>query len=278
MHGERTPPGDSTQYPQRYDPSLLCPLPRATGRNRLNLATTLPFSGVDLWTAYEISWLDNLGKPQVAIGEFSIACDSTFLIESKSLKLYLNSLNQQRFADSSEVKTTIARDLRAACAGAVDIALFTLSDYQRRGSGRFSGLCLDNMSVTSNDYQPKADLLKVGGETIQSETLYSDLLKSNCPATGQPDWGSIQISYSGRAIEHAGLLRYIVSFRNHADFHEHCVERIFLDIQRRCQPQKLWVYARYTRRGGIDINPLRTTVGGAREDDLARLGTRQVRQ
>ncbi len=278
MDEERTPLGKFSQYPQHYDPALLCPLPRATGRSALNIVATLPFSGVDLWTAYEISWLDILGKPQVAIGEFAIACDSTFLIESKSLKLYLNSLNQQCFANRSEIAGTIARDLRAACAGDVDVALFTLADYQSRSGGGFSGQCLDNLAVTCTDYQPNADLLGVCGETLQSETLYSDLLKSNCPVTSQPDWASIQISYRGRPIDHAGLLRYIVSFRNHADFHEHCVERIFLDIQRRCQPQQLRVYARYTRRGGIDINPLRTTVGGANGDDSVGPGVRQVRQ
>ncbi len=278
MHEERTPLGKVTQYPQRYDPSLLCSLPRATGRDVLNLSAKLPFSGVDLWTAYEISWLDNLGKPQVAIGEFAIDCDSTFLIESKSLKLYLNSLNQQCFADSSEIETTIARDLRAACAGDVEIRLFTLSDYQRRAGGSFSGLCLDNLAVACMDYQPNADLLTVCGATVQSETLYSDLLKSNCPATGQPDWASIQISYRGKAIDHSGLLRYIVSFRNHAGFHEHCVEQIFLDIQRRCQPHELTVYARYTRRGGIDINPLRTTDDYTLAAGLLGSGARQVRQ
>ncbi len=278
MHEERTPLGKVTQYPQRYDPSLLCPLPRATGRDVLNLSAPLPFSGVDLWTAYEISWLDNLGKPQVAIGEFAIACESIFLIESKSLKLYLNSLNQQCFADSSEIESTIARDLRAACAGNVEVKLSALSDYQRRAGGSFSGRCLDNLAVACTDYQPNVELLELCGDTIQSETLYSDLLKSNCPATGQPDWASIKISYRGKAIDHAGLLRYIVSFRNHADFHEHCVEQIFIDIQRRCQPQDLTVYARYTRRGGIDINPLRTTgdyTSGAGWPDS---GARQVRQ
>lgn len=278
MHEERTPLGKTTQYPQRYDPSLLCPLPRTTGRNALNLSVALPFSGVDLWTAYEISWLDKLGKPQVAIGEFAIACDSEFLIESKSLKLYLNSLNQQCFADSSEIEATITEDLRVACAGDVVVRLFTLSDYQRRGGGSFSGICLDNLVVTCTDYQPNVNLLEVCGETVQSETLYSDLLKSNCPATGQPDWASIQISYRGKAIDHGGLLRYIVSFRNHAGFHEHCVEQIFIDIQRRCQPQELIVYARYTRRGGIDINPLRTTDDYTLAAGLLGSGARQVRQ
>lgn len=267
-------PGKPTQYPAHYDPSLLCPLPRSDGRDVLKLTAELPFTGVDLWTAYEISWLDNLGKPQVAIGEFTIPCDSPFLIESKSLKLYLNSLNQHRLADRVVLAGIIARDLSRACGGDANIVLYSLREFQQRGVGSFNGgVSLDAMEVECIDYQPNPELLCISESVSQTEILYSDLLKSNCPATGQPDWASVQINYTGPAINHAGLLRYIVSLRNHAGFHEHCVERIFMDIHRRCRPERLSVYARYTRRGGIDINPLRTT-----DEFVQALGTRQVRQ
>ncbi len=275
----RTPLGKVTIYPQHYAPELLCPIARAEARASLAVeGRDLPFQGADLWTAYEISWLDLGGKPQVRIGEFSVPCTSPNLVESKSLKLYLNSLNQEHFADGSDVATVIRKDLSAACDAAVDVVLYSLDDFAARGICSFDGHCIDAVPVAAVAGDPDADLLAVVADIgVVDEVLYSHLFKSNCPVTGQPDWASVQVAYTGRALDRSALLNYLVSFSNHQAFHEPCVERLFMDIYRRCAPERLMVLARFSRRGGLDINPMRHTplrpVGAA---DAAR--RRLVRQ
>lgn len=257
------PLGRQTDYVAVYTPSLLYPIPRTQCRDELGLdAESLPFRGVDIWTGYEISWLGSRGKPVVVVGEFSVPCTSPNIIESKSFKLYLNSLNQTRFASTKEVVSTLERDLSAAAGAPVMVALKTLGAVAGEGVGHFTGENIDARDIDIDTYVPAAGLLQLldGGEVV-SENLYSDLLKSNCPVTGQPDWASVYISYRGAAIDKDSLLRYIIAFRQHQDFHEHCVERMFTEIKAQCQPEKLTVYARYTRRGGLDINPFRSDCG-----------------
>lgn len=251
--------GQSTDYVDQYAPQLLHPLPRKSKRDELGITASLPFKGVDFWNSYELSWLDKNGKPQVAIGEFAIPCDSTNIIESKSFKLYLNSLNQTTFSSREELEKTLADDLSKAAEGVVGVKVIPLEQGLDVVSGSEGRLLIDQLDVTGFQYEVDPALLtSKKGEPVQ-ERLVSHLLKTNCPVTGQPDWASVLIDYSGDAISHEGLLRYIVSYRNHQDFHEQCVERIFMDIMAQCAPERLTVYARYTRRGGLDINPLRTT-------------------
>lgn len=252
--------GKTTAYAEYYDPSLLFPIPRQSKRDELAIvAGNLPFVGHDLWNAYELSWLNPKGKPQVALAQFWVPADTPFLIESKSLKLYLNSLNQTVFADQAEVLGCLQNDLSAAAGGVVRVDLQNLSELSQRQLGVLPGVSLDELDVACTHYQPDASLLRVCGQSLVHETLRSHLLKSNCLVTGQPDWASVVIEYAGLAIDHASLLQYIVSFRQHNEFHEQCVERIFTDILNRCRPTQLSVWARYTRRGGLDINPWRST-------------------
>lgn len=257
---EQSPLGRETAYASEYDPGLLFPIARAETRATLGLGGELPFFGVDLWTGYEVSWLDLQGKPQVALAQFRIPCDSDCLVESKSFKLYLNSFNQSRFADREAVRSRMVRDLSRAAGGEVALELSAMNSTQL-AIAEPEGHCLDDLPVTIERYHPFPEYLQAADETVE-ETLYSDLLKSNCPVTGQPDWATVQIDYRGGRIERAGLLRYIISFREHQDFHEHCVERMFVDISERCRPEYLSVYARYTRRGGLDINPFRSSRAG----------------
>lgn len=261
-----SPLGQSAAYVDQYDPALLFPMARAPSRAQLGIHGQPPFSGADLWTAYELSWLNPRGKPQVAIAQLIMPCESTHFIESKSLKLYLGSFAQTAFASADAVRQRIATDLSAALwqGGPVmqgaGVRLLEPEQFDREPIHEMDGLLLDRLDVDCTRYQPAADLLQAAhDEQPVQETLTSRLLKSNCPVTGQPDWASIQIRYSGPQIDQAGLLQYLISFRQHSDFHEHCVERIFMDIRARCQPVRLDVYARYTRRGGIDINPWRTS-------------------
>ena len=261
-HGaDLSPLGKPTAYRETYAPELLFPIERQLKRDELGItASDLPFAGEDLWNAYEISWLDPRGKPVVALGEFRVPADSPRLIESKSLKLYLNSLNQSAFTDLPSVQATIAADLSVAAGSPVAVRLQSLSDAPERRFARPAGILLDTLEIDIDRYQPAPELLCAadGGEV--EETLYSHLLKSNCLVTGQPDWGMVVVRYAGPAIDRAALLRYIVSFRQHNEFHEQCVERIFTDIRRQCRPRRLAVWARYTRRGGLDINPFRTDI------------------
>jgi len=256
---DSSPLGHKTAYVSSYDAGLLFPIARAESRKALGITNTLPFYGVDVWTGYELSWLNLKGKPQVAVAEFFIPCDSAAIVESKSFKLYLNSLNQTKFADMDAVKICLEKDLSAAAGARVVVDLRSLQHSTLLIDSTFKALCIDDLDINIDTYHPDADLLAVDKVEKVSEFLCSHLLKSNCPVTGQPDWASVFIEYSGGKISHESLLRYIVSFREHQDFHEHCVERIFMDVQRHCTPSSLSVYARYTRRGGLDINPFRST-------------------
>ena len=263
MHSvEHSPLGKSSEYIATYSPELLFPIPRAGKWAELGLsAETLPYRGVDYWNCFELSWLLPSGKPVVAIGEFAIAADSPNIIESKSFKLYLNSLNQSVFATEAELVKVLEKDLSATAGKPVGVRVRHLSAVAREGLATLPGTCIDDLDVSISNYaMPQPDLLACDASRIVEESLHSHLLKSNCPVTGQPDWGSVVVQYRGAALEPASLLAYLVSFRQHADFHEQCVERIFLDVQRLLQPEYLTVYARYVRRGGLDINPYRTTL------------------
>ncbi|MGF1689382.1 NADPH-dependent 7-cyano-7-deazaguanine reductase QueF [Photobacterium japonica] len=255
--------GKNTEYKDQYDPSLLQPVPRSLNRDDLALGDTLPFTGYDIWTLYELSWLNSKGLPQVAIGEVRLPANSPNLIESKSFKLYLNSFNQTALDGWQDVADRLQHDL-SQCAGAdVDVTIQPLGDFTSEEIVTFSGECIDDQDISITDYAFNPDYLKGAADNgkIVTEELNSHLLKSNCLITSQPDWGSVRISYTGKQIDREKLLRYIVSFRNHNEFHEQCVERIFTDIMKYCQPELLTVYARYTRRGGLDINPYRTNMG-----------------
>lgn len=264
--------GKKTNYHSHYAPELLFPIPRQGNRDNINVSTPLPFFGTDIWNAYELSWLNDRGKPQVAIGEFIIPCTSPNIIESKSLKLYLNSLNNTCFANVMTVAKTIEQDLSKRIGAQVIVNIVLLSDINIIEINKFQGLCLDSLDVSIDEYNVNPTLLTTECETV-SESLYSNLLKSNCSITQQPDWGSVRIQYTGPKIKHENLLKYIVSYRDHNEFHEPCVERMFMDISRQCAPQHLAVEARYTRRGGLDINPLRTT-----EKNFVHTNIRQWRQ
>jgi 7-cyano-7-deazaguanine reductase len=254
--------GKSVSYQSQYDPRLLYPIARASQRQALDIHDELPFAGLDIWNAYELSWLDNRGKPRVAVAEFRIPADSTHIIESKSFKLYLNSYMQTRFADAESVRQQIVQDISDAAGAAVSVALISPNLTNSNDHDVLDGQVIDDMPVDIDHYgPPNPAFLSVDGEQVVEEKLVSHLLKSNCPVTSQPDWASLQIYYRGPRIDRAGLLRYIVSYREHNDFHEQCVERMFIEISRHCQPSKLSVYARYTRRGGLDINPFRATAG-----------------
>lgn len=263
MHpaAEHSPLGKSSEYIATYTPSLLFPIPRAAKWAELGLsAETLPYKGVDFWNCYELSWLLPSGKPVVAIGEFSIPADSPNIIESKSFKLYLNSLNQTAFVDQAQLRATLAQDLSAAAGKPVGVRIRGLAEIEQEGVASLPGVCIDTLDVSISSYdRPQPELLRCDSARVVEESVHSHLLKSNCPVTSQPDWGSVVVEYRGAALDHASLLEYIVSFRQHSDFHEQCVERIFLDLQRLLKPERLTVYARYVRRGGLDINPYRST-------------------
>jgi len=264
------PLGKKSTYISQYQPDLLFPIARKEKREEIGVKSTLPFAGVDIWNAYELSWLNTKGKPVVAIGEFIVPCTSPCIIESKSFKLYLNSFNNTSFESFAAVHETLTRDLSEAAGAPINVALFTLDAAPLNMMAHLSGTDIDTLDIDCHIYQPTAELLTTENDIV-TETLCSDLLKSNCLVTGQPDWGSVQISYTGKKISHESLLRYIVSFRNHNEFHEQCVERIFMDLMTRCQPEKLAVYARYTRRGGLDINPIRMNVKAKLTDRNIRL-------
>ena len=258
---ELSPLGKSSAYIATYSPEQLFPIPRAPKWAELGLtAETLPYQGVDIWNCYELSWLLPSGKPVVAIGEFRIPADSPNIIESKSFKLYLNSLNQSVFDSYEALLGVMTKDLSAAAGKPVEVRLRTLDDVAAEGVTSLSGRCIDDLDVTIEHYDlPQAELLRCDASRQVEECLHSHLLRSNCPVTGQPDWGSVIVDYRGAALDPASLLAYLVSFRQHADFHEQCVERIFLDLQHLLKPERLSVYARYLRRGGLDINPYRST-------------------
>lgn len=267
MHpAEQSPLGKSSSYNGIYTPSLLYPISRQPIWQGLGVdPQQLPFHGVDVWNSYEVSWLTPSGKPEVAAVEFIFPVTANArIVESKSFKLYLNSFNQTVFSDRADVLRTLESDLSVTAQAPVMVRLLNMGRLQQSGIGRLPGECLDDLDVSIDVYEYTPALLqRVSGGGWARETLHSHLLKSNCPVTGQPDWGSVMISYAGPALDKAGLLRYLISFRQHGDFHEQCVERIFLDLQRVLGADcELTVYARYLRRGGLDINPWRSTRPG----------------
>jgi len=269
-----SPLGKPTEYRADYAPELLYPIPRQLKRDELGISgAALPFVGEDLWNAYEVSWLNPKGKPVVALATFRVPADSPNLVESKSFKLYLNSFNQSVFVDTDAVEATLARDLSAAAGAEVGVKVAVLGSRPQVSVAYPAGELLDELDIACDSYQPAPELLHTTDGPLVEETLYSHLLKSNCLVTGQPDWAMVVIRYRGRPIDRAGLLRYIVSFRGHNEFHEQCVERIYCDITEHCAPEALAVYARYTRRGGLDINPFRSSGEFAAPDN-----TREVRQ
>ncbi|PKM22359.1 MAG: NADPH-dependent 7-cyano-7-deazaguanine reductase QueF [Gammaproteobacteria bacterium HGW-Gammaproteobacteria-14] len=253
-----TPLGRRTDYVDQYTPALLCPVPRWDAREVLELdPAALPFHGVDLWNAYEVSWLDTRGKPVVAMAEFCVPCNSRNLVESKSLKLYLNSFANSRFESPQKVQALMENDLSGCADGPVDVRLLTLDEAAREPWYDISGSCIDRIELEVHaDGEPQALFVDQGEE--RTETLYSHLLRSLCPVTGQPDWATLIVRYTGAPISHVSLLRYVIAQRSHQGFHEQIIEQAFVDILTQCQPRQLSVYGRFTRRGGLDINPFRS--------------------
>jgi 7-cyano-7-deazaguanine reductase len=249
--------GKATEYREIYAPDLLQAVPRSMNRVELNLTAELPFSGTDRWNGYELSWLNSKGKPHIAIMRCEVPVSSPNLIESKSFKLYLNSFNQSHFDGIESVVETLTADLSQCAGEKVNVMLFKPAEFPQMQISSFDAVSIDDLDIEVKDYQLAPSILHASGEQVE-ESLSSDLLKSNCLITNQPDWGSVFIRYQGQQINHEGLLRYLISFRQHNEFHEQCVERIFCDIMAHCKPNKLSVYARYTRRGGLDINPFRS--------------------
>ena len=266
---DQSPLGKTSAYQTQYAPELLFPIARQQKRDELQITGALPFFGVDIWNGYELSWLNMRGKPQVAIATFTVPADSPNIIESKSFKLYLNSFNQTRLANQDALVELLREDVSAAAGAPVSVTVTLQEDFGRLKMGELDGLLLDRLDIEVDNYSPSPSLLKATkGQPPVDETLVSHLLKSNCLVTGQPDWGSVQIHYIGDQIDQESLLKYLIGFREHNEFHEQCVERIFVNIMRQCAPQKLAVYARYTRRGGLDINPWRANFSTSRPPNL----------
>jgi 7-cyano-7-deazaguanine reductase len=266
---DQSPLGKTSAYQTQYAPELLFPIPRQQKRDELGISGTLPFFGVDIWNAYELSWLNMRGKPQVALATITAPSDSPNIVESKSFKLYLNSFNQTRLASTDALLSLLREDLSNAFGAPVHVKLTTPDAFDTVHMGELDGLLLDRLDIEVDSYSPSPALLSARhAEVAVEETLVSHLLKSNCLVTGQPDWASVQIHYVGPQIDQEGLLKYLIGFREHNEFHEQCVERIFVDILRQCKPVKLAVYARYTRRGGLDINPWRTNFSSGRPPNL----------
>ncbi len=252
--------GQKTEYKHNYEPELLQAVPRSLNRDDLDLGDELPFQGCDVWTLYELSWLNQNGLPQVAIGDVTLPASSPNLVESKSFKLYLNSFNQTKFASWDDVTSTLIKDLSACAGGEVKVEIHPVQAYSQQPIVDMTGECIDNQDIVIDNYEFDAEYLESStSNEIVEETLHSHLLKSNCLITNQPDWGSVEISYTGSKIDREKLLRYLISFRQHNEFHEQCVERIYTDIMKFCKPKSLTVFARYTRRGGLDINPFRSS-------------------
>jgi len=259
MNPDQSPLGKPAQYLEHYDPALLFPIERLLGRTPIGLTGSLPFFGSDIWNAYELSWMNPRGKPQIAIATFVVPADSPNIIESKSFKLYLGSFAQTVVESAEVLATMLRKDLSAVAGASVKVQLSSPAEFGKLEFDELDGISLDRLDLDTDIYEPAPSLLSANfSEPAVEETVTSNLLKTNCPVTGQPDWGSLQIHYNGPQIDHAGLLRYIISFRNHTGFHEQSVEQMFVDIQRQCRPTRLAIYARYTRRGGLDINPFRT--------------------
>ncbi len=258
MNDHKLPLGRETGYPDKYAPEALYGISRASSRDALGIAEPLPFTGVDTWNAWDLTWLGSRGRPEVATARIVVPADSPKLIESKSLKLYLNSFSMHRFESLESVTETMRSDLSACAEGDVTVRVTPLRSSEARRVSRLAGTCIDDENVECSDDDVNADRLRVDERSMVREDLYTHVLRSLCPVTSQPDIGSLQISYSGPEIDRGGLLQYIVSYRQHQDFHESCVERMFVDILERCKPESLSVHAHYQRRGGIDINPFRS--------------------
>lgn len=263
---EQSELGKKSAYDASYCPDKLFAIARKDKRDEIGVSLPLPFYGFDLWHHYEVSWLNPRGKPVVAVARISYSCETPAIIESKSMKLYFNSFNNTIFENVNAVEKAIIQDISSRVGGDVFVEVMPLNEVKDQVIfAKLPGICLDDLDIACTQYEIDTSTLKVGTFVVE-ETLFSNLLKSNCLVTFQPDWGSVQIHYVGKQIDHAGLLQYLVSFRNHNEFHEQCIERIFVDIMKYCQPQKLTVYGRYTRRGGVDINPYRST-----ESDLSNI-------
>lgn len=268
---ENSPLGKRTPAPSSYDPAILYPIPREPMRDELGITGTIPFYGLDIWNAYELSWLNMRGKPQIAIMNLTVSSDSPNIVESKSMKLYLNSLSQMHLADSDAVIALLRADLSDAFGSPVTITLIQQPDFKSIEIEEFEGLLLDRLDIEATQYSLDPSFLTTDTEEPPvEEMLVSHILKTNCPVTGQPDWGSIQIHYVGHAINQEGLLKYLISYREQQEFHEQCVERIFMDILKACKPQSLTVHARYTRRGGISINPFRSNTSSGKRPIFIR--------
>lgn len=253
--------GKEVEYEFKYNPELLFPISRQEGRSRIPVdSENLPFDGIDIWTGYEVSWLNGKGKPVVRVAEFTLPARTPNLIESKSFKLYLNSFNQTAFESEEQVIRTMQKDLSAAAGGEVNVALYPANSADFECSS-VVGTCVDDLDIEVDVYEPDASLLKADDSTKVSEVLYSHLLRSNCPVTGQPDWGTLVVHYTGSRLDHEAFLKYVISFRQHTGFHEQCVEQAFVDLKKATSAEELIVYARYLRRGGLDINPYRSMNG-----------------
>lgn len=257
---EAAPLGHATDYPDTYDASLLFTVPRAPQREEIGVGSPLPFTGADVWTAYEHTWLDLAGKPEVAIVSFAVPASSPRIVESKSVKLYLGSFAQSRYGSAADVAARIERDLAAAAGAAVTVSIVPPSAFSTLALAELDGESIDGIATAVDRYEVDPGLLRAGPDDVR-ETLRSDLFRSVCPVTGQPDYASLSIAYAGPRIDRASLLRYVVSYRQHAGFHEHCAERMFADLVARCGCRELTIVARFTRRGGLDINPFRTNTG-----------------
>jgi len=269
---DETPLGRRTDYIDQYTPALLCPVPRRDARKVLDLdPEALPFHGMDYWNAYELSWLDGRGKPVVMVGEFSVPCNSRNLVESKSLKLYLNSFANSRFNSVAAVRSLMEKDLSDCAGGPVDVRLRTLDNVAADPWLEISGDCVDRIDIEIDSAVEDIRLLTDQGAE-RTETLYSHLLRSLCPVTGQPDWATLVVRYTGAPISQVTLLRYVIALRSHQGFHEQIIEQVFTDILQQCQPRQLSVYGRFTRRGGLDINPFRSNF------EESALNRRVVRQ
>ena len=255
---EKTPLGERSEYPRHYDPGLLYAIPRWASRSLLDIDKKIPLQGFDLWRAYELSWLNQKGKPQAAMGEFFFDARSENLVESKSLKLYLNSLNNEVFASSDKFAERIAADLKELTRSEVQIEIRRLTESPLSRIHTPPGKCIDNLEIGVLEIQPDAELLKVSGNRTERSALYSNLFRSNCPITGQPDWATVMVQYSGPTIDEQSLLTYLCSFRQHAGYHEECAELIYRDLIFKCEPEHLIVGMNFNRRGGVDINPFRS--------------------
>ena len=257
---ELGPLGHATDYPDTYDASLLFAVPRAPQRHEIGIRGDLPFTGADVWTAFEHTWLEPSGRPRIAIVMLTVPVTSPSIVESKSVKLYLGSFALSRFADAEAVRHTVARDVSEAVGAPVAVELWPQSAFATQALAELAGESLDELAIDVDRFEVDPASLRASGPAV-TETLRTDLFRSVCPVTGQPDYATIAIAYRGPRIDRAGLLRYFVSYRRHAGFHEHCAERIFVDLMARCRCEALSVHARFTRRGGLDINPFRTNAG-----------------